>query len=66
MFNQYFSDQFSDPSLYNIPIDYSHDHKFSINFNPDQIASLLKNLDPNKTQGPAEIHGKILKTVLVV
>ena len=39
LFNQYFSDQFSSPSLYNIPIDYSHDHKFSINFNNDQIAS---------------------------
>ena len=61
LFNQYFSDQFSDPSLYNIPIDYSHDHKFSINFDTDQIASLLKNLDPNKSQGPDKIHGKILK-----
>ena len=61
LFNQYFSDQFSEPSLYNIPIDYRHDHKYSINFNPYQIASLLKDLDPNKTQGPDEIHGRILK-----
>ena len=61
LFNQYFADQFSDPSLYNIPIDYSQDHKFSINFNTDKIGSLLKNLDSNKAQGPDEIHGKILK-----
>ena len=61
MFNQYFSDQFSGPSLYNIPIDYSHDHKFSIDFNAAQIATLLKNLDANKAQGPDKIHGKILK-----
>ena len=32
-----------------------------INFETDQIATLLKNLDPNKAQGPDEIHGKILK-----
>ena len=61
LFNQYFFDQFSEPSLYNIPIDYSSDHQFSINFDTDHIASLLKNLDPNKTQGPDGIHGKILK-----
>ena len=61
LFNQYFFDQFSEPSSYNIPIDYSHDHQFRINFDVDQIASLLKNLDPNKAQGPDGIHGNILK-----
>ena len=61
LFNQYFFDQFSEPSSYNIPIDYSHDHQFKINFDVDQIASLLKNLDPNKAQDPDGIHGNILK-----
>ena len=61
LFNQYFADQFSGPSLYNIPIDYSNDHKFYINFDTEHIASLLNNLDPNKAHGPNEIHGKILK-----
>ena len=61
LFNQFFSDQFSSPSSYNIPIDFSHDYRFCINFSADHIASLLKSLDPNKTQGPDGIHGRILK-----
>ena len=32
-----------------------------IKFDTNHIASLLKNLDPNKAQGPDGIHGKILK-----
>ena len=61
LFNQYFFDQFSEPSTYDIPIDYSLDHQFMIKFDTNHIASLLKNLDPNKAQGPDGIHGKILK-----
>ena len=61
LFNQYFFDQFSEPSSYDIPIDYSLDHQFKIKFDAEHIAHLLKNLDSNKAQGPNRIHGKILK-----
>ena len=39
LFNQYFFDRFSEPSSYDIPIDYSLDHQFMIKFNTDQIAN---------------------------
>ena len=61
LFNQVFSDQFSSPSSYNILIDFVHDYRFCLNFSADHIASLQKSLDPNKTQGPDGIHGRILK-----
>ena len=56
-----FCDQFSEPSLYNIPIDFSNDNLYKVDFSEEKIASLLKNLDSNKCQGPDEIHGRILK-----
>ena len=61
LFNEYFYDQFTEPSSYNIPIDFSNDHLFDIYFSPAHIATLLKDLDINKAQGPDEIHGHILK-----
>ena len=59
LFNNFFSDQFSSPSTYDIHINYSKN--FDIDFNAADVLKFLKNLDPNKAPGPDEIHGKVLK-----
>ena len=61
LFNEFFYRQFSDPSLYNIDIDYSNDALFHINFSPNRIGNLLCSINPNRAQGPDMIHGRILK-----
>ena len=62
LFNEYFINQFSAPSTYNIGIDFTNDHLFEVNFNPDIIREHLLAINPNKAQGPDLIHGRILKT----
>ena len=59
LFNEFFYEQFSKKSLYNIPIDYSK--KFEIDFKAHNICNILCQLDPNKAPGPDMIHGLILK-----
>ena len=59
LFNDFFADQFSSPSLYNIEIDYSVD--FDIAFDANTVETHLKNLNVNKAPGPDNFHGQILK-----
>ena len=59
LFNNFFRDQFSSPSKYDVQINYSVNH--NVSFSVPHIEKLLKNLDPNKAPGPDKIHGKILK-----
>ena len=61
LFNEYFCDQFSERSFYNIDIDYANDEIFDISFCPAQIGRLLSKINSNKANGPDKIHGKILK-----
>ena len=61
LFNSFFFDQFSGASNYGIPINWSNDEAFDIEFCPTRIQSLLSNINSNKACGPDEIHGKILK-----
>ena len=61
LFNTYFYDQFTEGSEYSIDIDFSGDHLYQVHFDPSNISNILNNLDPNKAQGPDNIHGKILK-----
>ena len=61
LFNEFFCDQFSESSLYNIQIDYSNDNLYNLDFSEEKIAYLLKNFDSNKSPGPDEIHGHFLK-----
>ena len=61
LFNEYFFDQFSEASSYGIPIDWSNDDAFDIEFTPTKVECLLKKLNSNKACGPDAIHGKILK-----
>ena len=67
LFNKFFSDQFSDKSLYNIDIEKSEDINvlFSVDFNRIEICNLLRSINPNKAQGPDGIHGQILKNCAV-
>ena len=62
LFNDFFKDQFSEASDYDIDIDFSNDHLNDIEFNYCKIYKLLKNINPNKAAGPDGIHGKVLKS----
>ena len=66
LFNKFFSDQFSSPSKYDIPVNYNGDRlsifsKFEIS--RSNIIGFLKKINPNKAPGPAGIHGYVLKIV---
>ena len=61
LFNEYFCDQFSERSNYDIEIDYKNDVKYDIDFCPSKIRDLLSKINSNKANGPDKIHGKILK-----
>ena len=61
LFNEFFSDQFSTPSNYNIAIDYSHDPMSNFTIHPSVIQEVLSKIKTNKAQGPDKIHGKVLK-----
>ena len=61
LFNDYFFDQFSEASNYGIPIDWSNDEAFDIEFSPSTIEIFLRKINSNKACGPDAIHGKILK-----
>ena len=65
LFNQYFFDQFSEPSNYDIPINFLDDAGANFVVNHTEVRTLLKKLNPNKAQGPDGIHGKILKNCAV-
>jgi hypothetical protein len=65
LFNDFFCDQFSDPSSYDIDIDSTDDSRFHINFDHLMIRKLLKDVNSNKAQGPSGIHGTILKKCAV-
>ena len=61
LFNEFFCNQFSDPSNYNISIDFTNDSDFDIDFSHTNIRKLLSNINSNKACGPDNIHGKVLK-----
>ena len=61
LFNKYFCDQFSETSSYDVPIDFSNDAHFDIDFSPCNVSLMLLRINSNKASGPDGIHGKILK-----
>ena len=61
LFNTFFHEQFSQPSNYDIEIDYSSDSRFDIDFDHRRVRKLLSKVNSNKAQGPDGIHGKVLK-----
>lgn len=62
LFNEYFYDQFSSASAYNIDLDFTNDEQYKVDFSPNLIKKHLIDINPNKAQGPDLIHGRILKT----
>lgn len=61
LFNEFFVNQFSDASKYDIDIDFNNDSNNDIDFNFRRIRKLLKNINVNKSAGPDEIPGRVLK-----
>ncbi|MCP4456951.1 MAG: reverse transcriptase family protein, partial [Cytophagales bacterium] len=62
LFNTFFYQQFSEPSHYDINIEYSPTNdEFGIEFSPTRICGILSKLNANKAIGPDKIHGRILK-----
>ena len=63
LFNEFFFDQFSEESKYDIDIDMDQGDKFDINITTDSVFEQLMNLNQNKAPGPDDIHPTILKIV---
>ena len=61
IFNDFFADQFSDPSAYDVDVDFSNDDENDIDFNMQKVRRLLKQVKPAKAAGPDGIHGMVLK-----
>ena len=61
LFNQFFADQFSEESVYDIDIDWLNDDENDIDFSIARVRNLLKNVKPSKAAGPDCIHGLVLK-----
>ena len=61
MFNEFFYNQFSEASDYDINISFNTDSTFDIDFNVARVRDIISKLDSNKVQGPDNIHGLILK-----
>ena len=64
IFNKYFYKQFSEPSLYNIDIDFINDSGNEIDLSVARVKSVLDSLEINKAQGPDAINGAVLKKLL--
>ena len=62
IFNEYFYDQFSESSDYNIDIDMNRDGRFmDLRFHRHDVYLILKHINPSKAAGPDGIHGNVLK-----
>ena len=61
LFNEYFFDQFSSESKYDIDIDCSGNNFFDLKFDSDEVYHILRRLNPSKAPGPDGINGKVLK-----
>ena len=61
LFNEYFEEQFSEASQYNIDLDYSNDSVNDIDFNSGRVSKILRDINVNKAAGPDGINGKVLK-----
>jgi len=62
LFNEYFYEQFSEPSNYDVTINYENDSFSDFIIYSYDIFLILKSLNPSKAMGPDGIHGKVLKT----
>ena len=61
MFNEFFYNQFSEASQYDVNISFDTGRNFDIDFNVARVRDIISKLDSNKAQGPDNIHGLIFK-----
>ncbi|MCP4459602.1 MAG: reverse transcriptase family protein, partial [Cytophagales bacterium] len=61
LFNEFFFNQFSEQSDYDIDIKYQEDSFIDLNISRDDVFDILKSINPSKAAGPDSIHGKVLK-----
>ena len=62
LFNEFFYDQFSEASEYDIPLSYEDDDDpAQVDISLKRVMKLLHEINPNKTHGPDNINGKVLK-----
>ncbi|KAL5268986.1 hypothetical protein ACHWQZ_G002719 [Mnemiopsis leidyi] len=61
LFNEFFYNQFSEASNYNIDIDFVNNDFLDLQFHSEDIFKILKMMNANKAAGPDGIHGKVLK-----
>ena len=61
LFNDYFRKQFSEPSNYDIDINFQNNCNLDVDLSVSRIKLILNNLDVNKAQGPDNINGTVLK-----
>ena len=65
LFNKHFFDQFSDKSSYDIDIDFTNDAFYDFSFDKLTIYNHLKQINPNKSQGPDKIGGLVIKNCAI-
>ena len=64
LFNEFFYEQFSDESSYEIDIDMSSDDQFiGLRFHELDVLLLLRDVNSGKSAGPNGFYGMVLKTV---
>ena len=61
LFNSYISDHVSEKSIYTIDVDFSKSEFLNYRFEENKIKEILLNIDTNKSSGPDEISGTVLK-----
>ena len=61
LFNNFFSDQFSSPSLYNIDINFENDPFSNLKIEEKSVFDLLRKLNTNKAAGPDGRQAKLLR-----
>ena len=61
LFNKYFYEQFSEESLYDIDINFNNDNFFDFTIHTNCIYQQLSRLNSNKSMGPDNISGRVLK-----
>ena len=62
LFNEYFANQFSEPSNYDIDINMDNLNRLNgLRFHPLDVYLILKDIKPGKAAGPDGIHGVLLK-----
>ena len=61
LFNNYFFEQFSHPSTYDIDIHFDNCNFKNFYFDVNRIMSILKSINVNKSPGPDDISGLVFK-----